>query len=398
MGTALENATVLVQGSRILQVGKDIPVPNGAVIKDCTGRTIIPGLVDTHSHIAGPAGGDSSAALHPDVRVLDSLNFRENSVRRALAGGITTANIMPGSGLLMSGQTAYCKLRGLPNAEQNLITDELGNPLGGLKMANGTNPIRRQGSPATRSRSALMVRELFLKAQEYLKKRKEGEKDPAKLPPRDIGMEALCEVLEGRRIVQHHTHRADDILTVLRLQREFGFKVVLHHVSEGHLVAKEIAEAGVPCSIISIDAPGGKLEAVHLSLSNGAVLEKAGVKVAVHTDDGITDSRLFLRSAAMMVRGGMSREAALQALTIRGAEMLGLEKRIGSLEAGKDADLLILSGDPFSVYTKVLETWVEGRRVFDRSNPADLRFAVGGPGSGEAEMHDLCCDEREAKR
>ncbi|MEE3182206.1 MAG: amidohydrolase family protein, partial [Planctomycetota bacterium] len=197
--------------------------------------------------------------------------------------------------------------------------------------------------------------------------------------------------LEGRRIVHHHTHRHDDIMTVLRLSKEFGFRVVLHHVSEGWMVAEEIARAKVPCSIILVDSPGGKLEAINLVFKTGGILEKAGVLTAFHTDDWITDSRLFLRMAGLGVRGGMSREAGLKALTFAGARMLDLDKRIGSLKAGKDADFVILDGDPLSVYTKVLETWVEGRKVFDRSNPEDLLHAVGGYGAGANQKPYHCC-------
>ncbi|HET6272018.1 MAG TPA: amidohydrolase family protein, partial [Bacteroidota bacterium] len=170
----------------------------------------------------------------------------------------------------------------------------------------------------------------------------------------------------------------DDILTVLRLAKEFGFRVVLHHVSEGALVAKEIAEAKAPCSIIVIDSPGGKLEAINLAYETGAILEKAGVDVAFHTDDGITDSRLFLRSAAFAVRAGMTRPKALEGLTLAGARMLDLDKRVGSLAPGKDADFAILSSDPLSVYTHVEQTWVEGQKVWDRANPEDRKYAVGG--------------------
>ena len=195
----------------------------------------------------------------------------------------------------------------------------------------------------------------------------------------------------ARRLVHHHTHRHDDVLTVIRIAKEFGFRVVLHHVSEAWKIADEIAEAGVPCSIISIDSPGGKLEAVDLLNVNGKALEDAGVPVAFHTDDYITDSRLLLRSAAFGVRYGMSREKALEALTLAGAKMLDLGDRVGSLEVGKDADFIILSGDPLSVYTKVEQTWVEGEKLFDRSNPDDAALATGGfhvYRAGMAHAHD----------
>lgn len=194
-------------------------------------------------------------------------------------------------------------------------------------------------------------------------------------------MEALVEILDGRRIVHFHTHRHDDVLTVLRLAREFGFRVVLQHVSDAWMVADEIAAADevVGSSIIVIDAPGGKLEAMNVSIESGAALEEAGARsIGYHTDDGITDSRFFLRSAALGVRMGMSRDAALRAMTLSGAEMMDLADRVGTLEPGKDADFIVLSGDPLSVYTHVEETWIEGQRVFDRSDPLHRAYAVGG--------------------
>jgi imidazolonepropionase-like amidohydrolase len=192
-------------------------------------------------------------------------------------------------------------------------------------------------------------------------------------------------------MVHFHTHRHDDILTVLRLKEEFGFRVTLHHVSEGWKVAPEIAAAGVPCSVIVVDSPGGKIEAKDLSFTTGATLERAGVLVGFHTDDGITDSRLFLRSAALAVRAGMSRAGALAALTLNNAKILDLDARTGSLEPGKDADFVLLSGDPLSVYTKVLETWVEGNKVFDRNDPQDQLWAEGGWGAGDGNAFDGCC-------
>jgi imidazolonepropionase-like amidohydrolase len=199
-------------------------------------------------------------------------------------------------------------------------------------------------------------------------------------------------VLEGKRVVHHHTHRHDDVLTVLRLAKEFGFRVVLQHVSEAWKVTKEIAEAGVPCSIIMIDSPGGKLEAVDLLWKNAPALEKAGVLTGFHTDDGITDSRLFLRSAALGVRAGMSRQKALEGMTIAGAKMLDLDHRIGSLKAGKDADFVILSGDPLSIYAHIEQTWVEGQKMFDRSNPDDRKIATGGFNAFRGNLYLDACE------
>jgi imidazolonepropionase-like amidohydrolase len=301
---------------------------------------------------------------------------------------------MPGSGHLLSGQTLYLRLRDGGTIDALTMRDADGRLRGGIKMANGTNSRKVAPFPGTRAKSAALVREQFVKAQEYRDKVKAAAGDAKKLPARDLALESLVEVLDGKRVVHFHTHRHDDILTAIRLSKEFGFRVVLQHVSEAWKVAGEIAAAGVPSSIIMIDAPGGKLETQEVHFRNGAALEKVGAPVGFHTDDGITDSRLFLRSAGLAVRAGMSRAAALRGLTLSGAEMLDMADRVGSLKVGKGADLVILSGDPLSVYTPVLETWVEGRRVFDRSDPEDLLIAIGGVGATRGGANQaLCCEE-----
>jgi imidazolonepropionase-like amidohydrolase len=392
-GPAVDDGVLVVEGSRIVAAGPraSVRIPSGAEVVAAQGKTIIPGLVDTHSHIGGAAGADGSGPIQPEVRVLDALNPRDPGFRRVVAGGITTLNVMPGSGFLCSGQTAYLKpRRGALTVEDLLIRDAGGRPQGGLKMANGTNSQRAAPFPGTRAKSAALVREAFVKAEEYRAKQK--------LPPkegeprvRDLGLETLVEVLDGTRVVHHHTHRADDIATVLRLSREFGFKVVLQHGTEAPLLAAEIAQAGVPVSMTLLDAPGGKLETARLSWEGPGRLERAGVRVAINSDDWITDSRALLRSAALAVRGGMSRDGALRAVTLDAARVLDLDARLGSLEAGKDADFVVLDGEPFALRTRVLETWIEGRKVFDRGDPDDRLFATGGYGAGQPTPPYLCC-------
>jgi imidazolonepropionase-like amidohydrolase len=287
---------------------------------------------------------------------------------------------MPGSGNVVGGQTAYVKLRG-DTVEEMLIRGPDGEPvLGGMKMANGENPKRARagpekpaGNPATRMGAAFLERKLFVEALEYRKKHE----------ARDLRLEPMLEVLDGRRIVHHHTHRADDILTVLRIADEFGHRVVLQHATEAWLVAGEIARRRVPVSTLVVDAPGGKHEALNLRMETPAILERAGVQVALHTDDFITSSRLLLRMAALAVQGGMSEAGALRAVTLHAAEMLDLGARLGSLEPGKDADLVVLSGPPFSVRTRVLETWIEGEKVFDAADPVDRLYQSGGFGVAE---------------
>lgn len=401
VGSPIEQGILLVQNGKIIAVGdaRTVKLSKDVTIVDAKGKVIMPGLVDTHSHIGEGSGADGSSPIQPDVRLLDGLNVRSSSLQRAQSGGLTTVNVMPGSGHLDSGQTLYIKLRDdAVKVDDILLYDADGKIMGGIKFANGTNPIRPGGGnfPGTRAKSAALVREQFIKAQDYREKVKKAAGDVTKLPPRDLAMEALVEALDGKRMVHFHTHRHDDIMTALRLQKEFGFRLVLQHVSEAWKVADEIAKAKVPASIIFIDSPGGKLETMDLKAENGAALEKAGVLTGFHTDDGITDSRWFLRSAGMAVRAGMSRERALYALTMAGAIMLDLDKRVGSLETGKDADFVVLSGDPISVYTHVLETWVEGKKVFDRSNPQDYLIQVGGNGATtDRTMHIDCFDDDE---
>ena len=382
-GQAIENGTLVIRDGKIMAVGaaESVRIPRGATTIDVTGAVIMPGLVDSHSHIGEVEGADASAPIQPEARVLDSINIRDAGFKRARAGGITTANLMAGSGHLMSGQTIYVKLRDGNTIESLAYRTPGGRVAGGMKMANGTNSRREPPFPGTRAKSAALVRQQFVAAQEYRDKIERADGDDEKMPDRDLALEALVEVLEGDRVVHHHTHRHDDIVTVLRLKEEFGYRVVLHHVSEAHRVAEEIAAARIPVSLIIVDSPGGKLEAMNLNLKSPPILEQAGVDVGFHTDDYITDSRLFLRMGAIAVRAGMSRDKALEGLTLAGARMLGLDRRIGSLEEGKDADFVILSGDPFSVYTRVLETWIEGRNVFDLDDPDDREVAEGAYGA-----------------
>ncbi|MDX2208357.1 MAG: amidohydrolase family protein [Gemmatimonadales bacterium] len=394
-GEEIANGTVIIHRGRITAVGSSgsVTIPADAERRDVTGRVLMPGLVDSHSHVGEVAGADGSAPIQGDVRALDAINVRAASIKKARAGGITTVNVMPGSGHLMSGQTAYLKLRdGNTINDLLLCSDPERGICGGMKMANGTNPRRAAPFPGTRAKAAALVRAKFIAAREYRAKLAAAGNDAAKRPPRDLEMEALVEVLDGKRVVHHHTHRHDDILTVLRLKEEFGFRVVLHHVSEGWKVAREIAAAGVPSSVIVIDAPGGKLEAMDLSFDTGRAIDEAGGEVGFHTDDGITDSRVFLRSAALAVRAGMSREKALAGVTIANARMLDMGDRVGTLEPGKDADLVVLSGDPLSVYTLVQETWIEGRLLFDRANPEHRLFAEGGLGAGDDSLIHVHAD------
>jgi imidazolonepropionase-like amidohydrolase len=392
-GDPIERGVLIVAKGKIVAVGRDgdVQVPAGATVRDLDGKTIIPGLVDTHSHIgiyprpAVPAhsdGNEMSGPVQPGLRALDAIYPDDPGIRMATAGGVTTANIMPGSGNVIGGQTLYVKLRGHTIDAMRIADLPV---LGGLKMANGENPKgygrRTPGqAPFTRMKVAALQREQFAKARDYQQKwaayRMGDQKGPP--PDRDLALEPLVEVLERKRTVHFHSHRADDLLTALRIAEEFNFEIVLHHVTEGYRVAAELARRRVPVSLTLVDSPGGKLEAAALLEENAAILDRAGARVAINTDDFITESRFFLRTGAIAVRGGMPEDAALRALTINPAGMLHLEDRVGSLAPGKDADFVVLSGPPFSVYTQVLETYIEGVRVFDRGRQKDWSYQAGG--------------------
>jgi imidazolonepropionase-like amidohydrolase len=396
-GTPVDDGVLVVRGGKVAAAGAaaDVQIPDGAEVIDCRGKTIIPGLVDTHSHIgiyprphveANSDGNEGSGAVQSGLRALDSIQPDDPGIRCAVAGGITTANIMPGSANVIGGQTLYVKLRGRTVEEMRVLPRD--GVLGGLKMANGENPKRanfesRKQPPATRMKLAAMQREQFVKARDYqrqwaaYRKGKEAGKDVAP-PETDLGLEPLVEVLERKRTVHFHSHRADDLMTAMRLADEFGFELVLQHATEGYRVADELARRKVPASLTLIDSPGGKPETAGLLEENAAALVRSGVLVAINTDDFITESRFFLRTGAIAVRGGLSEADALKALTINPAKMLHLDDRLGSLEPGKDADFVVLSGSPFSVYTQVLETWIDGKKRFDRSRHADWTYQAGG--------------------
>ncbi len=205
-----------------------------------------------------------------------------------------------------------------------------------------------------------------------------GSGDKPTAPNLDLALEALVEVLDGKRTVHFHSHRADDIRTTLRLKDEFKFDLVIQHGTEGYRVAKEIAERKVYVSMTIPDSPGGKAEVADFIEACGAEMTKAGVKVMINTDDPVTESRFLLRTAAISVRGGLSEEDALKGLTIYPAQAMHVDHKVGSLESGKDADFVVLSGSPFSVYARVMQTYIDGRKVFELADEHDRRYQQGG--------------------
>ncbi len=385
----VKNGLLIVKDGKIEQVGpfaEMFDITDTEVI-DLKGAVIIPGLVDTHSHVgvwsrpgvsANNDLSEMSGPVQPSVRAIDSFNPDDPGIRMATAGGVTTANVMPGSGNVIGGQTVYLKYRGA-SIEEMRILGRAGEKeiLGGLKMANGENPKgygKGKGvAPFTRMKIAAMQRETFQKAKEYKAKIDAGTK-----VDRDLALEPLVEVLEGKRTVHFHCHRADDLLTAIRISEEFGFEIVLQHATEGYRVAEMLAKKKIPVSLTIVDSPGGKAETMGLLEENAYILNKAGVVVTINTDDSVTESRFMLRTGAIAVRGGMNEADALKAITLNAAKLLHLDHRLGSLEKGKDADFVVLDGGPFSVYTRVLATYIDGKKVFDVEDAADRAHQTGG--------------------
>lgn len=394
-GQTFQPGTLVVQDGKVVDVGLSdkVTVADDARRVDVSGKVIIPGLVDSHSHLgvysrpgvsANSDGNESTGPVQSAVRALDSVNPFDPGIRMATAGGVTTANIMPGSANAIGGQTIYVKLRG-HTAEQMAILSPMAS--GGLKMANGENPKRVYGSrkqaPATRMKLAALQRAEFLKARDYQRKwdvyrKKLAAGEDASPPDVDLAMEPLVEALQRKRTVHFHSHRADDIMSVLRLAEEFGLEVVLQHGTESYKVLQELAKRKVPVSLTLPDSPGGKAEVIEYLESTGRRLHESGVKVLVNTDDPVTESRFLLRTAAITVRGGLDADTALRAVTLSSAQALHLDDRLGSLERGKDADFVVLSGEPFSVYTRVLETYIDGRRVFNLADAKERLYQTGG--------------------
>lgn len=397
----VEDGVVLVDQGAIVAVGprEAVAIPADAETLDLRGKHVVPGLIDLHSHIGGGRLHESLGPIQGGVSAIDAIDPTHPSIQRAQAGGITVAQVMPGSGKLLGGQTALLRLLDRPVVDELLLCgprpEGAEGPLrrvavcGGVKMAGGTNPQGEGKDPRSRMGAAFLQRDALLAARARMEaqdRAREARDSPkrrvrarAPKPPKpDLAADGLVEVLRGDRVVHFHNHRADDIVTAVRLQEELGIELVIHHGSEGFKVADLLARADVPVAINVLDTPGGKEETLERRLDNPARLHAAGVRIALITDDPVQDSRLFLRSAGLAARGGLPPEVALRALTLTPAELVGIDDRKGSLEAGKDADLAVLSGPPLSAWTLVEQTWVEGEVVFDRARPEDRPFATGG--------------------
>jgi imidazolonepropionase-like amidohydrolase len=375
-GAPVEDGVVLVRDGRIEAVGRDLRVPEGAERVDAAGKVVLPGLVDAHVHLGVHSEGDGWAGqdtnemtdpVTPHVRALDAINPADLGFADAVAGGVLTVNVNPGSGNPIGGQSAAVRSAGRTVDEMVLRAPS------GMKSALGENPKRVYGErkqlPSTRLGTAAVIRDALVKAANYLAKRDRGEADgPLE---RDLRWEALGLVLEGEIPWRQHCHRADDIATALRLAGEFGYRLVIDHGTEAVLLADRLAERGVPVLVGPLLTSRSKVELRNRSLANPARLAAAGVELGIITDHPVIPVHLLHVQAALAVREGLDPADALRAVTLTPARVLGLDDRLGSLEPGKHATLCVWSGDPLDARSRIEAAWIEGRQVFgaDPDNP-----------------------------
>ena len=377
-GPPVEDGVVLISDGRIEAVGRDVRVPEAAERLDAAGKVVLPGLVDAHTHLGvheeaeGWAGQDTNEMtdpVTPQVRALDAINPADLAFADAVAGGVLTVNVNPGSGNPIGGQAAAIRTAG------RTVDEMLLRAPSGLKSALGENPKRVYGDrkqlPSTRLGTAAVIRDALVKARNYLDKLDRG--DDGEPPERDLRWEALGLVLSGEIPWRQHCHRADDIATALRLADEFGYRLVIDHGTEAVLLADRLAERGVPVLIGPLLTSRSKVELRNRSLASPGRLAAAGVELGLITDHPVVPIHLLHVQAALAVREGLDPAAALRAVTLTPARVLGLDDRLGSLEPGKHATLCVWSGDPLDARSRVETAWIEGRQVFG-SEPDSPRF------------------------
>jgi imidazolonepropionase-like amidohydrolase len=382
----IARGTVLVRDGRIAAVGTNVSIPAGADVYDAAGQFVSPGIIDAHSHIANDAINEGTTAVSSMTSMYDVLDPRDVAIYRALAGGTTAANIMHGSANPIGGQTLVIKLRWGGTTRGDLVF--AGAPPG-IKFALGENvtrPTQDPGQagrryPATRQGVEYVIRDAFLRAkayrtawQQYEAKRKSGGD---LLPPRrDLQLDALVDVLEGRRLVHAHGYRADELLMLIRLADEMGFKIAtFQHVLEGYKIAKEIAAHGAGASTFS-DWWGYKIEAEDAIPHNAALMARKGVLVSINSDDPEQIRRLGIEAAKTIRYGGLTEDEALATITINPAKQLKIDGRVGSIEVGKDADLVIWSRHPLSTAAIVERTYIDGVAYYDRTKDLERVAAL----------------------
>lgn len=359
-GAPITNGSVLIRDGKIVAVGTNVSAPAGARIIDATGKTVIPGMIDNHSHIGAKSTdlNDSPMLIGPQHRFLDALDWNDPDFQDAMEGGVTTIVTGPGSGENVSGMAVVIKTFGTDYAKRMLLEK------GGMKFAMG--PKGRNRYPATAMGVAANLRQYLIKTQEYMAAQKKWEDDGKKgnPPARDLGYEAMADVLTHKTYVRAHVHAATDIMTLLRLKDEFGFDLALHHSTEAYKVAPEIAKRGVTAVVLPL---GDRIGLSDDAMAGPYILWKAGVKIAMHTDAPVINQKWLRLCAALAMRYGIPDEEALKMVTANAAEIARVSDHVGTIATGKDADLVIFNGPWYEPKSRIDFVIGDGQVVYDRS-------------------------------
>ncbi|HHW98115.1 MAG TPA: amidohydrolase [Firmicutes bacterium] len=369
----IENGTILVDKGKIVGVGADVVVPEDADIFDVQGAYVMPGLIDAHTAIGLKEEGmrwegddrneNTRSPIMPHLSALDGFNPEDEAIYDAMEHGITTVLSAPGTANVIGGQAAIFKM------QERATADDLYQGVAGMKAALGQDPKgawrNMKKMPSTRMGTAYILREALYKAKDYQQKLERAQANPEKMPERDLQSEALVKVLTGELPLYVHAHRADDMMTSIRIAKEFGLRLVFTTATEAHKLAQTIKHADIPVILGPISASRMSVETAGRTLCTPAALHEAGVKFALTTNHPETPLLTLTMQAGLAVRGGLCPEEALKAITLYPAEILGMADRVGSIEVGKDADLAIWDGHPLKVRSTVLATFVQGELVFE---------------------------------
>ncbi|PJI08671.1 MULTISPECIES: amidohydrolase [Clostridium] len=372
-GTNYENGSVLIDGKKIVGVGEDIDVNNKEITKviDAKNCWVMPGIIEAHCHVGiqeegkGFEGNDCNEMTNPVtpyLRGLDGINPMDSAFRNALSAGITGIMVGPGSSNVVGGQWVFMKTYG------RCIDKMIVLQPAAMKIAFGENPKanydKKSMMPSTRIAMVALLREELFGAQQYYQNKKNAEKSGNSFDL-DFRKECWIPVFDKKIPLKAHVHRADDILTAIRIAKEFDLKLTLDHCTEGHLVAKEIKESGFPAIIGPTLTSRNKIETQYADFKTAGILHREGIKVAITTDHPVTRIQDLLICAGLAAKEGLGIEEGLKAITINAAEICNVSNRLGSIEVGKDADIAIFDGNPMEIFTRTMYTIIDGQIVYN---------------------------------
>lgn len=366
----VQKGTVLIDDDGKIAAIGDVEIPEGTQIIDGEGKVLMPGMIDAHGHAGvyeealGWEGSDGNEAVDPvtpHLRALDGINPHDEGIKEALAGGVTAMCVVPGSANVIGGQGVVIHMYG--NTVDEMVIGE-----GGLKIAFGENPKRvysgQKKSPSTRMATAAVLRENLVKAQNYMAKLEKAKTDPDKAPERDLKMEVLARVLRREIPVRAHAHRADDIITALRIADEFNLDITIEHCTEGHKIVNELSKRNVRATVGPTMTNRSKVELKGRSFASLKALWEGGIEFSITMDHPVLPVNYLPIAAALAVKAGLPREEALKAITLNPAKILRIDDRYGSIEPGKMGDLVLWSGDPLDIMSEVEKVFIHGKVVY----------------------------------